>query len=154
MGKRPFNGHEIALDLTAGVAIPEYTIVAIDATDKTKVNLATAGSQPLAVAIPTDEEMMSDGNGGFVKRTGYQIGESPTLYDSGTLWVKLGGPVNFGDILVPMAGGLAAAETAPTFSASPTKAELDAAFAEPKTRLGKAYKAGQTGDIIPFKSLL
>lgn len=151
MGLQPFNGHEIAVELTAAEAIPAYTIVIFNSTDKTKVNLTTAGSQGLAVAIPPEEAMMSDGAGGIVKRTGWKIGERPTLYDSGTVWVKLGANVTAGNICVPGANGLGAEEAAPTFSASPTKAELDAAFLALKSRLGKFIKSGNSGDIVPVK---
>jgi hypothetical protein len=108
MGLQPFNGHEIAIELSAAELIPAYTIVKFNTSDKTKCNLATAGDTALGVVIPSDEEMMPDGNGGIIKRTGYQIGDFPTLYDEGTVYVKLGAIVVAGDKCVPMAGGLGA----------------------------------------------
>jgi len=39
-------------------------------------------------SIPTDEEIMPRRAGGIVKRTGWKIGDFPTIYDSGTVWVN------------------------------------------------------------------
>jgi len=168
MGKQPFNGHEIAAtELSAAELIPAYTIVKFNATDKTKVNLAGAGDVPLGVSIPTDEEMMPDGNGGIVKRTGWNVGDFPTIYDQGTVWVKLGAAVTAGQKCVPMAGGLGAAQAAYSFvpwalAASPantainaagnqTIADILAAFVAKETVLGTYYTNGNIGDIVPVK---
>jgi len=140
MGKQPFNGHEIAVELSAAELIPAYTITKFNATDKTKCNLAGSGDVPLGVAIPTDEEMMPDGNGGIIKRTGWQIGDFPTIYDDGTLWVILGAAVTADQYCVPMAGGLGAGldKTALTLVNIPTI-------------LGKYRVGGNIGDIVPVK---
>ena len=151
MALQDFNdAHEIALDLTASEVIPDYAVVMIDPADSTKVKVCTAGSTPLAVSVPCEDEMMPDGNGGFIKRTGWQISETPTLIDSGTVWVKLSGNSAFQDIVVPAASGAVATEAAPTLT-TPTSAEVAAAFANLKLRLGKIYKAGKAGDIVPLK---
>ncbi|MEN6620857.1 MAG: hypothetical protein ABFD50_04855 [Smithella sp.] len=118
MGLQPFNGHEIAVELAAAELIPAYTIIKFNSSDKTKCNLAGASNSPLAVAIPYDDEFMPDGAGGLVKRTGYQIGERVTAYDSGTVWVKLGATVTAGQKCVPMTGGLGAALAVDTFTDS------------------------------------
>jgi hypothetical protein len=168
MGLQPFNGHEIAAtELSAAELIPAYTIVKYNATDKTKVNLAGAGDSGIGVVLPSDEEMMSDGAGGTVKRTGYQIGEYPTIYDEGTVFVKLGAVVVAGDKCVPMVGGLGAKLAADSFTAwnlaaSPantainaagnqTISDILAAFAARDTVIGKYRASGNIGDIVPVK---
>ena len=167
MGKQPFNGHEIAVELSAAELIPSYTIVKFNATDKTKCNLAGVGDSGLGVAIPYSEEMMPDGNGGIVKRTGWNVGDFPTIYDSGTLWVKLGAVVTAGDKCVPMAGGLGAKLAADSFTAwnlatSPantainaagnqTITDIEAVFAARDAVIGKYLASGNIGDIVPVK---
>jgi hypothetical protein len=141
MGKQPFNGHEIAAtELSAAELIPAYTIVKFNSADKTKCNLAGAGDSGLGVAIPSDEEMMPDGNGGIVKRTGWNVGDFPTIYDDGTVWVILGAVVTADQYCVPMAGGLGAglATTGLTLANIPTI-------------LGKYRVGGNIGDIVPVK---
>jgi len=168
MGKQPFNGHEIAAtELTASMLIPAYTIVKFNATDKTKVDLAGVGDIPLGIAIPPDEEMMPDGNGGTIKRTGWNVGDYPTIYDEGTVWVKLGAAVTAGQKCVPMAGGLGAAQAAYSFvpwalAASPSNTNINAAgnqtisdilaaFVAKETVIGTYYTSGNIGDIVPVK---
>jgi hypothetical protein len=168
MGLQPYNGHEIAIEVTAAEVIPAYAIVRFNASDKTKVNLATAGDAPLGVAIPNPDEMMPDGNGGLIKRTGYQIGERVTIYDSGTVFVKLGGGVvaTAGDKCVPMAGGLGAVLAADVFTAwnqsthsdgslntagNLTITEIKAALAATGTKLGTYLKSGVAADIVPVR---
>jgi hypothetical protein len=168
MGKQPFNGHEIAAtELSAAELIPSYTIVKFNSSDKTKVNLATAGDIGLGVAIPSDEEMMPDGNGGYVKRTGWNVGDYPTIYDYGTVWVKLGAVVVAGDKCIPMAGGLGAKLAADTFAAwalastpantainaagNQTITDIEAVFAARDAVVGKYLVGGNIGDIVPMK---
>lgn len=166
MGLQPFNGHEIAVELTAAELIPSYTITKFNSSDKTKCNLAGAGDTPLGVAIPSDEEMMSDGAGGIVKRTGWKIGDFPTIYDEGTVWVKLGATVAAGDKCVPMTGGLGTKPAVDTFTdaaiATHSDAninaainglidEIQASIAAKDTVLGKYLVGGDATDIVPVK---
>lgn len=151
MGLEPLNGYAIAEELTAAEDIAAYLITKYNSTDKTKVNLAGTGDAPLGVAIPNPDEFAPDGNGGFIKRTGWKSGEKPTLYDSGTVYVKLGAQVTAGQKCVPMAGGLGAALAADSFSTSPTNTEVAAAFAARNTVLGEYRKSGAIGDIVPVK---
>lgn len=151
MPLQPFNGHEISEELSAGVDLAYYIAVKRHATDKTKVIPATAGSKAIAIVIASEESTMSDADGYRVKRNKWKVGEKPTLYDSGTVYVLLGGTVAEDDVAVPGANGTLVAETAPTFSTDPTKAELDVAFAAQKFRLGEFKRAGVAGDIVPMK---
>jgi hypothetical protein len=168
MGLQPYNGHEIGIEVTAAEVIPAYSIVKFNSSDKTKVNLATAGDAPLGVAIPSPDEMMPDGNGGLIKRTGYQIGERVTIYDSGTVFVKLGAGANVtaGDKCVPMAGGLGTKVAADTFTAwaiaTHSDSNINAAgnqlitdiaadLALRETKLGTYLKSGVAADIVPVR---
>ncbi|MBZ2167003.1 hypothetical protein [Methanobacterium spitsbergense] len=167
MGLQPFNGHEIAIEVTATEVIPAYAIVKFNASDKTKVDLATAGDIPLGVAIPHPDEMMPDGNGGLIKRTGYQIGERVTIYDSGTVFVKCGvANVTAGDKCVPMAGGLGAKLATDTFTDAAIAThddakinaainglidEVQAAATAKDTVLGKYLVTGVITDLIPVR---
>lgn len=151
MPLQPFNGHEISEELSAGVDLPYYTVVQRHATDKSKVILGATGAKCIAVVVPSEEAMMSDGDGGMIKRRKWKSGETPTLYDSGTAYVLLGGTVNEDEVVVPGANGTVVAEPAPTFSTEPTQAELNVAFANQKLRLGEVKRAGVAGDIVPMK---
>ena len=111
--------------------------------------------------------MMSDGAGGVVKRTGYQIGEFPTIYDEGTVFVKLGAAVVAGDKCVPMAGGLGSklavdsftawalaaspANTAINAAGNQTITDIEAVFTARDTVIGKYRASGNIGDIVPVK---
>lgn len=151
MPLQPFNGHEISEELTAGADLDYYIVVKRHATDKTKVIPGSSGAKAIAVVIPSEESMMSDGDGGMIKRRKWKQGEHPTLYDSGTVYVKLGGEVAEDAVVVPGPNGTVVAESAPSFSTEPTKAELDVAFANQKLRIGEVKKAGISGDIVPLR---
>jgi hypothetical protein len=117
MAFKPYHGHEMAIEVTAGEDIPYYSLVKFHATDKTKVVKATAGSVPAGVAIPSEDSMGSDGSGGIVKKTLWKLGERLTIYDLGVVPVKLGETVTAGQKCVPGAtAGLAYAHDEPTFT--------------------------------------
>ena len=180
MAMQPSNGHEILVELTAAEVINDYDLIMFDPSDKTKCRKCTSTGIPIGIAIPHDDEMMSDKAGGFVKRTGYQIGDRVTAYDSGTLWVKLGDTVTAGQECIPGAtagrayGRNKPAVAAPTFTdwalgASPTNTqinaaanatidELDTAFAAAlaaingrKLAFGDYLVGGSAGDVVPMK---
>lgn len=166
MGFQPFNGHEIAIKLVADVAIPPYRIVKFKPTDATKVTLATAGSVPLAVSVPPEEAFMPDGSGGIVPRTGWNIGETPLLYDSGTVYVELGETVTAGQKCVPGASGKGYAQDEPTFTDAAISThddakinaainglidEIQAARTSDASVLGEYFVGGDAGDIVPVK---
>lgn len=153
MPLQAFNGHEISEELTAGEDLAYYIVVKRHATDKTKVVTGTAGAKGVGVTLASEEATMSDADGYRVKRNKWKSGEKPTIYDSGTVYVKLGATVDEDTIVVPGANGTVVGETAPTFSTEPTKAELDVAFAATKLRLGQTKRAGVAGDIVPMKFL-
>jgi hypothetical protein len=134
MGLQPFNGNEIAIELIAAEDIPPYSLIMFDATDKTKCRKCTAGSIPIAVAIPPEDMMMSDGSGGIVKRTGWKTGETVTAFDSGTVYVVLGGTVTAGQECIPGStagkgyGQAKPALTAPTLTAKVAADFIDLAL--------------------------
>ncbi|MBZ2166305.1 hypothetical protein [Methanobacterium spitsbergense] len=166
MALQPFNGHEIAVELTAAEIIPAYSLIKFNASDKAKCNLAGAGDQVIAIVIPDPDEMMSDGNGGLIRRTGYQIGERVKAYNGGTLWVKLGAGVTAGDKCVPMAGGLGTKLAVDTFTDAAIAThddaninaainglidEIQAAAAAKLTVVGTYLATGVTTDKVPVK---
>lgn len=166
MALQPFNGHEIAIELTAGADLDPYIIVKFHASDKTKCIPATAGSAPLGVTTPPLDAMAPDGNGGIVKRTGWKSGEKPTIYDSGTVYVKLGETVTPGQKCVPGANGLGYAQDEPTFTDAAISThsdaninaainglidEIQAARVSDASVLGDYLVGGDAGDIVPVK---
>jgi hypothetical protein len=168
MGLQPFNGHEIAIEIKAAELIPFYSIVKFNSSDKSKCNLAGAGDVSIGIAIPTEEEMMNNSDDtARIVRNGYQIGETVTVYDIGTVYVILGAIVSAGDKCVPMAGGLGAKLAADSFTpwglaATPantaintagnlTITEIEAILTARDTVVGKYLTAGNIGDIIPIK---
>lgn len=116
MGLQPFYGNEISEEVTAGADLEYYIITKYHGSDKTKVIPATAGSVPLAVTVPSEDDRMPDGNGNMIKRTKYKTGETPTLYDEGTVWVKLGETVQPGQECVPGQYGYGYAKDDATFT--------------------------------------
>ena len=168
MAKQPVNGHEILIELTAAEVINDYDLIMFDPSDKTKCRKCTSTGTPIAIAIPHDDEMMPDGAGGFVKRTGYQIGERVTAYDSGTLWVKVAAAVTAGQRCVPGATagraypGAADSFTTWALGASPTNTQINAAANQTITEIqsalgvressfGKFLTGGNSGDVVPMK---
>lgn len=126
MANKPYYGHEMAIEVTAGEALPYYYLTKFHTSDKTKVVKATAGSVPIAVSVPSEESMASDGAGGIVPKTQWASGERPTLYDKGVVYVKLGETVVAGQKCIPGAtAGLAYAQDEPTFTDA-TDADLTA----------------------------
>jgi hypothetical protein len=139
MGLQPFYGNEISEEFTAAVDLEYYILVTYHATDKTKVIPATAGTVPLAITVPSEDDRMPDGQGNMIKRTKYRAGETPTLYDIGTVWIKLGETVTPGQECVPGLSGYGYAKdnatftdsdlTAPVVPEAYAKADIDTALA-------------------------
>lgn len=167
MAMKPYYGHEIAIEITAGENIPYYNLTKFHATDKTKVVKATAGSIPNGVSVPSEDSMESDGNGGIVPKTQWKTGDKPTIYDKGVVFVKLGETVTAGQKCVPgSTAGLAYAQDEPTFTdvaiATHDDAKINAAFnalidqiqaarTSDATVLGEFMVGGDAGAIVPIK---
>ncbi|MCE7699499.1 MAG: hypothetical protein K8E24_012080, partial [Methanobacterium paludis] len=151
--------------------IPDYAIVAYDPADTTGRSVVPcgAGMKPIGVSIPSDSEMMPDGNGGFVPRTGWQIGEAPTIYDFGELFVIVGSgkTISAGDEVVAFTLGTAQTMSADTFAAwalaatpantdinaagNQTITDIKAAFAARELIVGKALTSGTAGQKVVIK---
>ncbi|BDZ68592.1 hypothetical protein [Methanobacterium ferruginis] len=128
---------------------------------------ATAGSVPNGVTIPSEDSMGPDGNGGIVKKTQWDAGERPTIYDVGVVPVKLGETVTAGQKCVPGAtAGLAYAQDEPTFTDAAIEThtdelinaainglidEIQAARTSDASVLGKFVTGGDAGDIAFVK---
>jgi hypothetical protein len=167
MGLQPFYGNEISEEFTAGADLEYYILVTYHATDKTKVIPATAGTVPIAVTVPSEDDRMPDGQGNMIKRNKYAAGETPTLYDTGTVYVKLGETVTTGQECVPGASGYGYAKDDATFTdltlgAAPSGSdintaanalidEIQAALLLEKSVLGRFRRGGDAGDVVPVK---
>lgn len=152
---KPYYGHEIAIEITAGEDIPYYNLTKFHATDKTKVVKATAGSIPNGVSVPSEDSMESDGNGGIVPKTQWKSGDKPTIYDKGVVFVKLGETVTAGQKCVPGAtAGLAYAQDEPTFDATTIAGlitQIQTARTSDASVLGEFMVGGDAGAIVPMK---
>ena len=155
MAFKPYYGHEIPIEINAGEDIEYYSLLKYHSTDKTKLVKATAGSVPVAVAVPSEESMRPDGSGGIVPRTLWKSGEKLTAYDKGVVYVKLGETVTAGQKCVPGAtAGLAYAQDEPTFVATTIAnliLEIQAARTSDASVLGEYLVGGDAGDIVPVK---
>lgn len=164
---KPYYGHEITIEVTAGEDIPYYYLTKFHATDKTKVVKATAGSIPNGVSVPSEDSMGSDGAGGIVPKTQWKSGEKPTIYDKGVVYVKLGETVTAMQKCVPgSTAGLAYAQDEPTFTDAAIAThddaqinaainglidEIQAARTSDASVLGEFMVGGDAGDIVPMK---